>query len=54
MQALSEGHSELTTHSGRQAGGGPTKSGKQEQTAWLFTSRHWALAPHGEGSQGFT
>lgn len=32
-QALSREHSELTTHSGRQFGGEPTYSDKQEQTA---------------------
>lgn len=31
--AICEEHSELTTHSGRQPGGLPTKFGKQEQTA---------------------
>lgn len=33
IQALSCGHSELTTHSGRQLGGAPMYSGKHEHTA---------------------
>lgn len=40
IQAKCTGHSELTTHSGRQFGGAPTKFGKQEHTAWRLTSLH--------------
>ena len=53
MQALSEGQSELTTHSGRQLGGDPIISGRQE---------HWhcppmflgglEFGPHGFGTHG--
>lgn len=45
-------HSELNTHSGLQPGGLPTYSGRQEQTAWLFITRHWLLGPQGEGLHG--
>ena len=54
IQALSSGHSELTTHSGLQLGGLPTYVGKHEHTAWPFTSRHWLFEPHGDGWQGLT
>lgn len=54
MHDLSCEHSELTTHSGRQFGGAPVNSGKHEQTAWLFTSRHWLFKPHGDGWHGFS
>lgn len=40
-------------HSGLQPGGDPINSGKQEQTAWLLTSRHRLFGPHGFGAQGF-
>lgn len=40
IQAWFCGHSALTTHSGRQAGGIPKYVGKHEHTAWLLTSRH--------------
>lgn len=53
MQARLFGHSELLTHSGRQFGGVPMNSGKQEQDGELFISLHWALGPHGDGIQGF-
>ena len=53
MHALSEGQSELTTHSGRQLGGDPIISGRQE---------HWhcppiflgglEFGPHGFGTHG--
>lgn len=49
MHALSKGHSELTVHSGRQFVGVPVYSGRHEQTAWLFISRHWLLGPQGLG-----
>lgn len=51
-QALSAGHSELSTHSGRHPGGTPIYVGKQEQTDCWFTTRHWLFEPHGEGWQG--
>lgn len=51
--ALFKGHSELTTHSGRQAGGDPTNVATQEHTAWPFTSLHWLFGPQGEGTHGF-
>lgn len=38
--AVSSEHSELTTHSGRHAGGLPVKPGRQEQTLCSFTFRH--------------
>lgn len=41
-------------HSGRQAGGAPTYSGRQEQTACSLSSLHCELGPQGEGWQGFT
>lgn len=53
IQAKFDSHSELTTHSGRQFGGEPIKSGKQEQTACPLVSLHWLLGPHGEGIHGF-
>lgn len=52
-QAWLSEHSVLVTHSGLQAGGLPRKPGTQEQTAWPLISRHWLLAPHGDGVQGF-
>lgn len=36
-------------HSGRQLGGDPTYSIKQEHTAWPLIVLHWLLGPHGEG-----
>lgn len=44
--------SELTVHSGRQAGGVPMKVGKQLHIAWSFDTRHWLLRPQGEGTHG--
>ena len=38
--ALSDEHSELTTHSGRHPGGIPMYVGRHEQTAWPFKSLH--------------
>lgn len=51
-QASFNGHSELTIHSGRQAGGLPIYPGTQEQTACPLISLHWLLGPQGEGLQG--
>uniref|UniRef100_A0A1A9ZCR3 Uncharacterized protein n=1 Tax=Glossina pallidipes TaxID=7398 RepID=A0A1A9ZCR3_GLOPL len=45
MHALEEWHSELITHSGLQAGGGPIYSGKQEHIASPLISRHWPFGP---------
>lgn len=54
MQALLLSQSELTTHSGRQpVYGSPKYSGKHEHEPALFRSLQTALAPQGEGSQGF-
>lgn len=50
-QALSCGHSVLTTHSGRQLGGAPIYSAKQEHTAWLLIDLHWLFGPQGDGKQ---
>ena len=46
LHAWFRGHSALSTHSGRHAGGEPKNDGKQEHTAWLLISRHWLLGPH--------
>lgn len=54
MHASLWGHSALTVHSGLQAGGLPRYVGRQEHTAWLFTSRHWLFGPQGEGMQAGT
>lgn len=53
MQALFEGQSELTTHSGRHEGGFPVYSGRQEHTALPETTRHWLFGPQGDGIHGF-
>lgn len=53
IQALLEGQSEFTTHSGRQFGGDPIISGKQEH--WHcppMSLGGFELGPHGLGSQG--
>lgn len=47
------GHSLFVTHSGRQFGGVPTKSGRQVQDGISPFTWHWAFTPHGEGTQGF-
>ena len=52
-QDLSNKHSELVRHSGRQLGGEPVKLGIQEQMAWPFISLHWLWGPQGEGWHGF-
>jgi hypothetical protein len=44
----------LLTHSGLQFGGAPINSGKQEHDGKLFTTRHCALGPQGDGSQGLS
>lgn len=45
-------HSALDTHSGLHVGGLPINPCIQEQTAWLFTTRHWLLGPQGDNWQG--
>ncbi|KAI9586455.1 hypothetical protein GQX74_002302 [Glossina fuscipes] len=52
-QTRFKGHSEFTTHSGRQFGGAPTKLSKQEQEGEFPTTRHSELGPHGLGKQGW-
>lgn len=47
-------HSLLLMHSGRQFGGSPMKSYKQEQDGILFVSLHKELGPQGDGTHGFT
>jgi hypothetical protein len=53
IQARFCGQSELTTHWGLHVGGEPTQPDWQEHTAWLSTTRHTLLGPHGLGKQGF-
>lgn len=45
-------HSLLVIHSGLQFGGDPINCGKQEHDGWPPISWHWALNPHGDGTQG--
>lgn len=53
LQASDKEQSELTVHSGRQAGGAPRYPATQEQTGcWLIT-RQTLFGPQGEGEQGF-
>lgn len=53
MQALFEGQSEFSTHSGRQPSYGlPMYSGKQTQAPAPLFSLQIAFDPHGDGSQG--
>ena len=55
MHADSSGHSELTTHSGRQFGGVPIMCGSQLHTHRSPTTRGGnEKLPHGFGSQGST
>lgn len=51
-QARVKGHSALTIHSGRQAGGLPINPGWQEQTATPLLTLHKLLGPQGDGLQG--
>lgn len=46
------GHSALTTHSGRQAGGLPISPGWQEHTATPLFTLQRLLGPHGDGLHG--
>lgn len=52
MQANLLEHSELIEHSGRQFGGLPIYSDKQEQDGEPPISRHSEFGPHGDGTQG--
>lgn len=54
MHAKEIGHSLLLIHSGRQLGGNPINSGKQEQENEPPATLHIELGPQGDGSQGFT
>lgn len=54
IQALLAAHSELTTHSGLQAGGEPTKLGRHEQIPCSLFTLHWLFGPHGDGLHGST
>lgn len=54
IQALLNGHSLFTTHSGRHDGGLPTNSGKQEHIAAPLLSLQRELGPHGFGLQAST
>lgn len=54
MHALFKGQSLFIVHSGRQVSYGlPKKSGKHLHAPAPFLSKHTALSPHGDGSQGF-
>lgn len=53
MHARYEGHSEWTTHSGRQSGGNPKNPGWHEQTGLLFISLQIEFGPHGLPAQGW-
>ena len=53
IQASWLGHSLLLMHSGRQYGGEPENSGRQEHEAWSLSTWHWAFGPQGDGWQGF-
>ena len=52
MQAKCEEHSSFTTHSGRQFGGDPTYSGRQEHDGMSPFTWQIALGPQGEGRHG--
>lgn len=54
LQASFWGQSVLTIHSGLQVGGLPIYPLMQEQTAWLFTTRHSLFGPHGDWLHGLT
>lgn len=53
MQARLEAHSLLLTHSGRQLGGDPVNSGRQEHDGDSPVTLHCELGPHGDGWHGF-
>lgn len=48
-QALVDGHSELTTHSGLHIGGEPWNPSIQAHTAALFVTLQILFGPHDEG-----
>jgi len=50
-QACWLGQSALSTHSGRQFGGAPTWSGKQEHAGTPLSSWHCEFGPQGDGTQ---
>ena len=54
MQAKLVAQSKLVTHSGRQLGGEPTNSSKQEHICPLEfpITLHMELGPHGDGRHG--
>lgn len=52
MHALSDVHSDETTHSGRHCGGDPMYPGAHEHTAWPPLSRQLLEGPQGEGVHG--
>lgn len=52
MQALFNGHSELTVHSGLQLGGLPKYPGEHVHTACSLLTRHWLFGPQGFGKHG--
>lgn len=52
MHALSDGHSDETTHSGRHAGGVPIYPGAHEHTDCPALSRQLLFGPHGDGEHG--
>lgn len=49
MHARLKEHSLFVTHSGRQVGGIPIKSGKHEQDGDCPIMRHSEFGPHGDG-----
>lgn len=53
LQASDKEQSELTVHSGRQAGGAPRYPATQEHTGCWLISRQTLFGPQGEGEQGF-
>lgn len=53
MQALLLVHSALIVHSGRQFGGDPIYSDKQEQDGMSLMLLQTEFGPHGDGTQGF-
>jgi hypothetical protein len=54
MHACVGAQSVLTLHSGRQLGGDPTNSGRQEQDGTPPASLHSEFGPQGDGTQGLT
>ena len=54
MQALFDGHSELSTHSGRQLGAEPIIPATHPHWACPDTTWHCELGPQGVGVQGLS